>query len=894
MKAKNKPTHHIIFSGITVSMLFSPLMALPSGGKFTHGTTGTININGNTMNINGNKVNSVIQWGGGFSINQGESVNFNGSNKNYLNIAHGTNKSTIAGLLNANGNNVFLINPNGVIITKTGTINANRFVASTSSMDNTAMQNFANMSNFEDGMYFSPVFKPNKGNVVNMGNINANNITLQGNKVVLGSDENYNDINKVIAKNIELKGNEVYVDVASIDGNTLQGLNVDAKTKGNAYLNANGYYYNPYSFSVFSKISGNDKFKKDAYVGIGSDVDWWHFAKGWNEKEEFRNIAGEYRLTNDIDFGGNNNKNYANYCIDGLGCTSMIVGDNTNNGFIKIFDGQGYTLKNINIDTSSLSNEYRYIGIFGYTENATIKNVNVDYMGGGIKLKDGFAGSFIGVADGTFTNISLKNIGNINANNAMYSVGGFAGVADGTFTNVSLDGINSISGGHVGGFAGGADGTFSNISLANIGSISAKNFAGGFAAGGRAEKSEFKNIYIFFNPNAKISGEINRIGKFYGDNFWTPTYIFDNIHIYYKNGDLANANSDDRYKNKFNIHTYNNSNQESVYQDFLSKANTISKPTPPSNPSIPPNFIDANIKLDENDLHQNIVNEIINDITNNHYELNIANLLNMLKDKANYANMNQEQKANFIAKYFLKGDTTRALEIVQSLDFVLAYENNGLKNASNDKFEGNGLSVKNTLMVNTKKVIKNKNDLSNFLSTDLKDLVVEYNQNITDLKMTQEQLKIAIDKYNDYVEKVNENPSLENDVILNSLKVEVDRLDNLSKELFARIASNQLILQTWQNKTSADSNDQFKIIGEFKNLDLLVPDLDEVVVDGDENEDYKKVSRPMINIQKQIPIFELNSDKKEEIEETALIQKGKICIVSDNFKTMNPCVVRSF
>ncbi|MCV3433429.1 hemagglutination protein, partial [Campylobacter lari] len=98
-----KLSNHIILSGITVSMLFSPLMALPSGGKFTHGTSGSISTSGNNMNITGNGTNSVIQWGGGFNIGKGEQVNFNGSNKNYLNIAHGTSKSTIEGILNASG-----------------------------------------------------------------------------------------------------------------------------------------------------------------------------------------------------------------------------------------------------------------------------------------------------------------------------------------------------------------------------------------------------------------------------------------------------------------------------------------------------------------------------------------------------------------------------------------------------------------------------------------------------------------------------------------------------------------------------------------------------------------------------------------------------------------------
>ncbi|MCV3434966.1 filamentous hemagglutinin N-terminal domain-containing protein, partial [Campylobacter sp. IFREMER_LSEM_CL1846] len=369
-----KLSNHIILSGITVSMLFSPLMALPSGGKFTHGTSGTINRpNDNTLNINGHGTNSVIQWGGGFSIGKGESVNFNGSNKNYLNIAHGTSKSTIEGVLNAKGNNVFLINPNGVIITKTGTINANRFVASTSSMGDEDIQKFAKMQKFDDGLTFSPVFKPQKaGNVVNMGNINANNVLLIGNKVLLYGtfDIKSKTFNQIAAldkdkkTNIYLVGNETHADIATL--NNTDKLHITAKDEGSLYLGATGYYYNPSSFKSFNykqqdydnaldetgnKIEvkhNNEKFLNNKFIGISSDVDWWHFAKGWNEnKSDFsKNI--EYRLTNNINFKGNQGKgkegkdwqNYANYCIDGLDCTSMMIGDNKN-PFTKTFDGQG-------------------------------------------------------------------------------------------------------------------------------------------------------------------------------------------------------------------------------------------------------------------------------------------------------------------------------------------------------------------------------------------------------------------------------------------------------------------------------------------------------------------------------------------------------------------------
>ncbi|QOQ99966.1 filamentous hemagglutinin N-terminal domain-containing protein [Campylobacter lari] len=544
-----KLANHIILSGVTVSMLLSPMVAadkplnpnqLPSGGKFTHGTSGSININGNNMYINGNQQNSVIQWGGGFSIGKDAQVHFGKgqSGQNYLNIAHGTSKSTIEGILNAGGNNVFLINPNGVIITKTGTINANRFVASTSSMDNKSMQEFA------DGKYtngkvidyttFSPIFKPQKaGNVVNMGTINAQNITLQGNKVVLDTDTSWDDKMKnqtgiISANEINLQGNEVYVDVGNINGDQLKSLKIQGSNgnnfKGSMYLNASGYYYNPNSFKVFDKYTNtNNNFKVYKYVGIGSDVDWWHFAKGWNEnKEGFRDTASEYRLTNDIDFKASSGQNYANYCIEGYGCTNMIVGYKSHvynenweiivdNSFSnKTFDGQGFALKNINIDTTNLEYIPEYVGIFGNSNNSEFKNIKIDYNNNSIKSNSIFTGGFIGYAsDGSsFKNIELSNIASISTqtNDVLYT-GGFVGYVSGAnFNKININNINELSGvsvdnrSHIGGFAGSVNnGKFENIYLSQINKIinnktTKETYTGGFA--GEIWEGFFENIDI--------------------------------------------------------------------------------------------------------------------------------------------------------------------------------------------------------------------------------------------------------------------------------------------------------------------------------------------------------------------------------------------------------------
>ncbi|EGK8010778.1 filamentous hemagglutinin N-terminal domain-containing protein, partial [Campylobacter lari] len=254
---------------------------------------------------------SVIQWGGGFSIGKGESVNFGGSNKNYLNIAHGTSKSTIEGLLNASGNNVFLINPNGVIITKTGTINANRFVASTSSMSDGDMTAFANMKSFEDGLRFSPVFKPkpNGGNVVNMGNINANNVLLIGNKVdIQGGKVGNKD------STTHLVGNDLVLNPGSFTGNKTNNITALKSVELSASMSAfedGGYkFVGADSFALTNYTDNNNKVTENKvektnfkqYLTIDSVGEWAIFADAWNNDEGDTRSVKEFRLIDDIDF----------------------------------------------------------------------------------------------------------------------------------------------------------------------------------------------------------------------------------------------------------------------------------------------------------------------------------------------------------------------------------------------------------------------------------------------------------------------------------------------------------------------------------------------------------------------------------------------------------------
>ncbi|EJV0520445.1 hypothetical protein N5368_001517 [Campylobacter lari] len=293
-------------------------------------------------------------------------------------------------------------------------------------------------------------------------------------------------------------------------------------------------------------------------------IEWWHFAKGWNDDLGSTRSVDEFKLVGNIDFSGNQGrgmegkdwKNYANYCIDGLGCTSMIVGIGSAEVFNKTFDGQGFTLKNINIDTTSNTVDYKpeYVGIFGYIDDgAILKNINVDYMGGEIKATntsgDIHAGGFAGYGIGEFSNIFLKNIGNISVsgrNDKYASVGGgFVGNGGGSFTNISLNNIGNISvsgyasagGGFGGRFTGDYFGNnhktiFTNISLNNIGNISvsgSSSTAGGFIAFGQG--GAFTNISLNGIGNISASGSSSTAGGFMGGITALNETVFNNISL---------------------------------------------------------------------------------------------------------------------------------------------------------------------------------------------------------------------------------------------------------------------------------------------------------------------------------------------------------------------------
>ncbi|HEC1745443.1 TPA: filamentous hemagglutinin N-terminal domain-containing protein [Campylobacter jejuni] len=537
-----KMSKHIVLSFAVSSLLFSQAYALPQGGKFTHGTSGTIHTSGNTVTITGKGQNHVIQWGGGFNIGQNESVNFNGKNQNYLNIAYQKDASKIDGALNGGNNNIFLVNPMGVLIGKTGTITAGKFVASTTPLNDENVKTF-----LKQGASFSPAFDVSKqGNIINLGKINADNIVLIGNKVEIGvGAELAGQDGQTNAKTAHLIGNYVYVSVGKDkeNKNTIKidkdGFKGTAIVEGFMQRDMTSFAGDNYQFGDFGTIlksSYNGKESQNFYKAItigGWENDkniqeWILFSNGWNKDELngiFKDDLTTVRLVSDIDFGYKN-------AVDPVGASKYA--------FSGIFDGGNYTLKNILINAQNTDKGWN-TGIFGKVEGkdgnnkAKIYNLNVD----GLKFsgKTNSGGAFVGQSSNAdFSNIHLKNIGDLiffdpnskNETSGFLYGGGFVGYAKSgsSFNRISLDNFSKIAlqpegkfssayiDIYLGGFAGYSEGSnFSNILLNNIGGVTILGsetggniFAGGFV-GYAGDKSYFSQIDL------KNIGSVQADGK---------------------------------------------------------------------------------------------------------------------------------------------------------------------------------------------------------------------------------------------------------------------------------------------------------------------------------------------------------------------------------------------
>ena len=997
---QSKTTITKIGISIVASIVLSQsLVALPSGGKFVGGSSGSIKVNGKEMNITGNNTNHIIAWGGGFNINKGEIVEFNTSHKqqaSFLNLDYTNKASQILGKLNGNNHNIYLVNPSGVLIGENASINANKFVAS-NTIDDTTLNSFKTQTKLVES--FSPVFKPNKGNIVNLGSIRAREIVLIGNEVrnqaiikengketiITGSFSGYDDKNpnsKIQNDSITLVGNIVDININTGMINSKQ-VWIAAKDKARINQSTSDIYFNG------NRLVGNNALKTsndlnasniewiayngianpksiETYASIKDITDWYYFANGWNymldvngdgkiDSNDGYGFNGmreikDFELINNIDFSKGNkiclkancdtqngkegvdyftfSGNYADpngkkekifRSIRGIYGTineidtfygdSMMVGESIRlqdheyggNSFSANFNGNNHTLSNINIDTITHLETLPHIeviGIFGGTNTGYWKgNEYFDFPS-------------------IIKNLVIDNI-DINVKRASNSlmVGGLIGFKYGSVSidNIILNDINIFNnafgdtGGLIGRILGAKEHTISisNIILNNIGTISQKkpkddnSSGGGGAVGGFAGSIEsdinFSNIYLYFNSDSILYGDYKReIAKF-GRAIGPFEQTFSNVSLYYNQEfsdpySVANASADDWMINnrpewnKINLYTYTNSTNKRdefntkikqtfgdnivILGDDIEGWNYHFNPLL-NNPTLPTldmdnlfnkgGYFDSSSWLTKDDFNQSILDSILG--------------------KDNQGNSN-----------LIFDLLTQDLESIrQSLDFLVSFLDgeNDIKELFGDYYKVNDNiygALNQDLTINLKfsnfiEALKQNKDINLAFLKDYRDKLNTYNQNKELYQsgglppLEQESLKKLLE------EQYNELLNLEQ-----TAKINLESLQGLIKDSFKTDTNYTIFAKESLSPLNFTIN-----IGSLDNFE-------DTQGNGDNNNRFTPPSevQKIADLASKEAILILPAQEKQEAIVEDGKERGRLCIVSDNAKTNNPCMAITY
>lgn len=416
---------------------------LPSGGQFVHGE-GNIASSGLEMNITQNGQNAVIKWND-FSVGGNATVNFDYTGKdnfNTLNYVNSGKVSQIYGTINAqhegyNGN-IFIVNPAGVQIGNSAQINVGSLYVSNKYLNESKLGDFA-------GKITPDMINTGKDAdavLMSLGNINANNVTFEGNgRIVIDSerikDEAGND--KLGYQNINITTSADNTDNIIIGYDAYDETITNGSVVGYANKNTGDAIA-----TVTIKNETSQYTKKDGYMWV-EDVEQLQAIN--------TNLSGNYALRNSIDATATDNggEGFNPIGLDTNG--KVIVNVNVNNnkeyGFTGNFDGIDYNIFGLTIDRSDEAN----VGLFGVAHDANINNVTL--VGGSI-TGGSVVGSVVGAALGNTHITNATNSASVTGNTDVGGIVGYTG-----------DDIDNTENGNISGIT--TDAHFSN--LINTGAV---------------------------------------------------------------------------------------------------------------------------------------------------------------------------------------------------------------------------------------------------------------------------------------------------------------------------------------------------------------------------------------------------------------------------------------
>ena len=375
--------------------------------------------NAATTNITGAVQNNVIKWND-YSVKAGETVNYDAHN--YLNIVTGGSSSAINGTISGGGD-IYLVNPNGVLMGKTASVNVGNLYVSTQEASTVNDTGFAT-----SGAAPLSTTAVGKADVVNMGSVSANKVEVYG-------------------KNIRI------LDAGTVSAATRPVvLHTDAANDGYAHI---GYQTaTPPAASAYT-VNGTAATADNYYKLVHNTTEFQNISS---------NLAGNYMLANDIDF------------TDPVTLAPKSVTPLGGNGaapFTGKIDGNFYKVKNYTVSTAHGRTEH---GLFGRASGARFDNIGI--KGVNIALPTGqtiYGGALVGYTTGN-TVLRGVSVTDSTVTGRPGYAGGIIGGADHTTVSESYSKVTTNSGGILGGAFG--NGTVFNDVYGDVTATSGANVAG--------------------------------------------------------------------------------------------------------------------------------------------------------------------------------------------------------------------------------------------------------------------------------------------------------------------------------------------------------------------------------------------------------------------------------
>ncbi|MBO4852514.1 MAG: filamentous hemagglutinin N-terminal domain-containing protein [Schwartzia sp.] len=475
------------------------------------------------MSITSTAANNVIKWVD-FSIGSGEKVAFD--TNNYLNFVTGSARSDILGTLTGGGN-IYLVNPNGILIGDNATVNVGNLYLSTKQLD------VAALTSYDAGISQLSSVVAAAGDVINLGNLNATSITVEGNNIT------FKNVADVTLKNDAPEGSKINV---TADGEIRVGFAV-----GDEATDFSDTQY------TIDKSSGAIKDFNGNSVTLSNPAGW-SFNGGEKTPVQYMLVRNRFELQNI------NNNRSGNYMLasdvtlptvaEGESNFTPIGGYNKNwyrEPFSGKFDGLGHQIENLAVHiTESIYIEqddgyaplkedvndevglFSRVGETGVVENLGLVGGSVagtDHVGGIAGANEGtirnvyhtgsvtgrsYVGGVAGVNDGTVER--AYNTGTVTG--TLIDVGGVAGANGGTINEVLNTGTVSSSDNNVGGIAGRMMSSYV-INAYNTGAVTGANMVGGIAGSMNNRGAEVTNVYN--TGSVTGTGTSGRVGGLVGD-----------------------------------------------------------------------------------------------------------------------------------------------------------------------------------------------------------------------------------------------------------------------------------------------------------------------------------------------------------------------------------------